>query len=242
MSRLFHISDIHFGAEDRAAIDWFATVVDSERPDVIVVTGDLTMRGRRREFAAAARWLGSLAAPVTVQPGNHDLPYFNLFERFTTPYRRYAALGASVHRPVELADVAVVSLSTTARVQWRFDWSKGNVSDTSLALTLAEIAAVPPGRPVLVACHHPLVEADTRTSGSTRGGAQALRALVAAGAAAVLTGHVHDPFDLAHEIDGKCIRLVGAGTLSERVRVTPPSFNDIRIEGKEINVSARYLD
>jgi len=151
-------------------------------------------------------------------------------------------LATSVHRPVELADVAIVPLSTTARIQWRFDWSKGHVSDASLALTLAEIAAVPPGRRILVACHHPLAEADTRTTGSTRSGAQALQALGAAGAAALLTGHVHDPFDLAREVDGKCIRLIGAGTLSERVRVTPPSFNDIRIEGREINVSARYLD
>ena len=241
MTRLFHISDVHFGAEDRAAIDWFATTVAEERPDAIVVTGDLTMRGRRREFAAAARWLKSLAAPVTVQPGNHDLPFFNLFERFTAPYRRYAVLGASVNRPVVFADCAIIPLSTTARMQWRLDWSKGNVSDASLALTLAEIAAAPPGKHILVACHHPLVEADTRTTGSTRGGVDALHALAAAGAAAVLTGHVHDPFDLTRNADGRPIRLIGAGTLSERVRVTPPSFNDIRIDGTAIAVSARYL-
>ena len=27
MTRLFHVSDLHFGAEDRGALDWFAQVV-----------------------------------------------------------------------------------------------------------------------------------------------------------------------------------------------------------------------
>jgi len=241
MTRLFHLSDVHFGAEDRRAIDWFADVVDTDRPDAVIVTGDLTMRARRREFAAAARWLAGLEAPVTVQAGNHDLPYFNLVERFTAPYRRHNDIAGVIGREVAFDDVAVVPLSTTARAQWRLNWSKGYVSDASLARTLAMVAAVPAGKRILIACHHPLIEASTRSTASTRGGLAALSALAAAGADAVLTGHVHDPFDLTRQIGGRPVRLIGAGTLSERVRVTPPSFNDIRIEGGEIAVVPRYL-
>src|ERR1700709_1691320 len=89
---LFHVSDLHFGAEDRAALDWFAQGVKDVQPDAVICTGDLTMRARHGEYAAAAAWLGALAAPVMVEPGNHDLPYFNLIERFTAPYARYRAL------------------------------------------------------------------------------------------------------------------------------------------------------
>ena len=77
MTVLFHASDLHFGAEDPAALDWFAERVADEAPDAVVITGDLTMRARSSEFAAAQAWLSQLGAPVLIEPGNHDLPYFN---------------------------------------------------------------------------------------------------------------------------------------------------------------------
>ncbi|RZM26056.1 MAG: metallophosphoesterase, partial [Sphingomonas sp.] len=88
MIRLFHVSDVHFGREDASAIAWFDALVQAERPDAVVMTGDLTMRARRREFAAGLEWLQRLPVPVTVEVGNHDLPYWNLFDRFFRPYRR----------------------------------------------------------------------------------------------------------------------------------------------------------
>lgn len=240
MIRLFHVSDVHFGAEDRAALDWFAATVLDEQPDAIVMTGDLTMRARAREFAAAAKWLESLGRPVTVEAGNHDLPYFNLWARFVTPYRRYRALERMIERPLDLPGLAIVPLKTTARFQWRLDWSKGHVSTRALQEALALIEAVPRGHRILVACHHPLIEAGTRSSSRTRGGAEALAALAAAGADAVLTGHVHDPFDIRHTRAAGEVRLIGAGTLSERVRASPPSFNEIRIDAR-IETIARHM-
>jgi len=76
MTRLFHVSDVHFGREDRAALDWFAARVREEQPDAVIVTGDLTMQARAKEFSAAAQWLKGLGRPVTVEVGNHDLPWF----------------------------------------------------------------------------------------------------------------------------------------------------------------------
>lgn len=242
MIRLFHVSDIHFGAEDVAALDWFAACVRDEQPDAVVVTGDLTMRARAREFAAAAAWLGALGRPVTVEVGNHDLPYFNLWARFVTPYRRYRALEKMIERPLDLSGVTIVPLKTTARFQLRLNWSKGYVGDRALAHTLALVEAAPAGHRVLVACHHPLIEVGTRGTSHTRGGARALAALAAAGADAVLTGHVHDPFDIAHVAGTAQVRLIGAGTLSERVRESVPSFNELRIDAGRIVTTVRRLD
>lgn len=240
MIRLFHVSDIHFGAEDPAALDWFAGLVRDEQPDAVVMTGDLTMRARRREFEAAAQWLDGLGRPVTVEVGNHDLPYFNLWARFFTPYRRYRALERMIERPLDLQGVTIVPLKTTARFQWRLNWSKGHVSTRALQQALALVEAAPAGHRILIACHHPLVEAGTRSTSRTRGGRRALAALSQAGADAVLTGHVHDPFDVRHASGGGTVRLIGAGTLSERVRASPPSFNEIRI-GEEIETIARIM-
>src|SRR5690606_20804249 len=143
-------------------------------------------------------WLESLKRPVTVEVGNHDLPYFNPWARVVTPYKRYRALEQMIERPLDVHRATIVPPETAARFQWRFNWSKGHVSDRALGDTLGGLAAVPRGNVVLVACHHPLVEAGTRGTADTRGGEAALNALVTAGAHGVLTGHVHDPFEIEH--------------------------------------------
>lgn len=240
MTRLFHVSDMHFGREDREAIDWFGRKVKEEQPDAVIVTGDLTMRARAREFSAAAQWLESLRRPVTVEVGNHDLPYFNLWARFVTPYKRYQALEHMIERPLDVKGIAIVPLKTTARFQWRLNWSKGHVSTRSLQESLALVEAVPEGDLIFVAAHHPLIEAGTAATSKTRRGREALDALATAGAHAVLTGHVHDPFDVAHDVNGRTVRLIGAGTLSERVRSKPPSFNEIRVDGASFETVARF--
>lgn len=240
--RLFHVSDVHFGREDVAAVAWFERLVAAERPDAVIMTGDLTMRARRREFEAGLGWLQRLGVPVTVEVGNHDLPYFNPIDRLFRPYHRMHAIERMVERPLDLAGVAIVPLVTTARAQWRWNWSKGKVSKGALAKTLDLLAQVPKGKVVFIAAHHPLIEGKTQASAQTHRGAEALAALAEAGAAAVLTGHVHDPFDIAHDIEGRTIRMIGAGTLSERTRTTPPSFNEIRVDGGRFDVVVRAMD
>lgn len=242
MNRLFHVSDLHFGAEDRQALDWFAHHVATERPDAVIITGDLTMRARPAEFEAAGRWIAGLDRPVTLEVGNHDLPVLDLFARFMRPYKRYTALERMVERRLDLPGIHIVPLKTTARFQWRLNWSKGVVGSAGLASTLASIRAIPPDDIVLVTCHHPLIEADTRMSSLTRGGRTALAVLGAAGADAVLSGHVHDPFDITHRVGERGVRLIGAGTLSERVRTTRPSFNSLTIKQGRIDVAVHAMD
>ena len=75
MVTLFHVSDLHFGYEDREALDWFLEAVRTERPAAVLCTGDLTMRGSAREYALARSWLTKLPVPVALVAGNHDVPY-----------------------------------------------------------------------------------------------------------------------------------------------------------------------
>ena len=239
---LFHLSDIHFGLEDNKALDWVKQEIAERRPQAVAITGDLTMRARQREFAAACHWIRSLDVPVTVEIGNHDMPYFNLVERFFAPYRRFRAIEGLVERELDLPGVAIVSLKTAVRAQPRLNWSKGWVSRSALRKCLAALDALPPGKKALVAVHHPLREVGTRGTALTVNGMRALTELARRPVLAVLSGHVHDPFDILEDTPAGPVRMIGAGTLSQRLRSTPLSFNEIKWDGKTLTVRARNLD
>lgn len=241
MIRLFHISDLHFGLEDKLALSWCKQCIAEEKPDAVMITGDLTMRARSHEFAAACEWIESLNVPVTVEVGNHDLSYFNPAERFFWPYRRIRRIKKLVEREIHLDGVTVVPLKTVARAQWRLDWSKGWVTRFALDKCLNAVDAAPKHHLVLITAHHPLVEAGRGGQSLTRGGRTALAELAMRQVGAVLTGHVHDAFDMVEMSRAGPIRMIGAGTLSQRVRSTPPSFNELRIDGRDIDVRVRNL-
>ncbi|MFT4026459.1 MAG: metallophosphoesterase [Novosphingobium sp.] len=239
---LFHLSDIHFGLEDRTALEWVERCIETEQPAAICITGDLTMRARHREYRAASAWVSALGPPVTVEVGNHDMPYFNLIERFTDPYRRYRAIETLLERQLDLPGVAIVPLKTVTRAQWRFPWSNGWVTGRALAETLAAIDAVPVGKRVIVTAHHPLTERSPRGKRLTINGTEAMEALASRGILAILTGHVHDAFDIEQATARGPLRMIGAGTLSKRVRSTPPSFNELTIDAGGIRVRVRNLE
>jgi len=224
---LFHASDLHFGYEDPAALAWFVAEVERERPALVLCTGDLTMRGTPREFAQARAWLSSLSVPIMLQPGNHDVPYYWYpLARAFHPWREYRALAAAVEHDQTLSGLAVVPLPTVAVAQWRLNWSKGRIREPDLATALMNLHTHRECPLRLVICHHPLVDADGVSSRSTRGGQRALAALAEAGADAVLSGHVHQTFDRTVRIDtARPIRLIGASTLSRRLRHSPPGYN-----------------
>lgn len=244
-TRLFHISDVHFGVEDRAALDAVSRAVADERPNAVVCTGDLTQRAKHSEYAAAREWLTGLGVPVVMEPGNHDMPYFNPWERFTDPFRRYEALRAAVPGGFSSDDVVLVPLRTTVRAQRRFPWSDGVVKPAALAQTLDALAGLKGDpRTRIVIGHHPLLGPEGARGNPTIGGDAAFAALADAGADAVISGHVHVPFDqLRLSATGKRLRMIGTGTLSTRLRHgAPPSWRVITCaSGGEIETELRVI-
>ena len=239
--RIFHLSDIHFGLENNTALDWVKQQIEEQKPDAVAITGDLTMRARHREFEAATHWINSLSAPVTVEVGNHDMPYFNPFERFFAPYKRFRGMEEKVEKELDLGSLAIVPLKTAVRMQPRLNWSKGWVSSAALEKCLAAIDALPERKRALVTVHHPLREVGTQGTALTRHGDKALRELAKRPVQAVLSGHVHDAFDIMEDTDNGPVRMIGAGTLSKRTRSTPPSFNEIEWDGNKLTVCVRNL-
>ncbi|MFL5302170.1 MAG: metallophosphoesterase family protein, partial [Anaeromyxobacteraceae bacterium] len=70
---LAHVSDLHLGRDART--DAAAALVRAllhEGVDDVLVTGDVTHRGRDRELATFERLFAPLADRLVVVPGNHD--------------------------------------------------------------------------------------------------------------------------------------------------------------------------
>ena len=241
-TRLFHLSDIHFGLEDNRALDWVKQEIAEKRPDAVAITGDLTMRARHREFDAAVKWIRSLDVPVTVEVGNHDLPYFNPIERFFTPYKRFRGVEHLLEKELDLPGLAIVPLKTVRRWQPRLNWSKGWITGPALERCLTALDALPAGTQALVTVHHPLREVGTQGTALTKHGMKALTELAKRPVLAVLSGHVHDAFDIMEETVDGSVRMIGAGTLSQRVRSTPPSFNELTWDGSNLTLEVRNLE
>jgi 3',5'-cyclic AMP phosphodiesterase CpdA len=240
MTRLVHLSDIHFGAEDRSAVEAALAYVQSTVPDLTIITGDLTLNGLPREFRAAAAWRRQLPDPVILTPGNHDTPYWNIPLRALRPFARYqryigSPRSAGFHGPT----LAALMINTARGAQPRPDWSKGAISLTAAAAAVAKLATHGASTLKVVGCHHPLIDvAGAPVTGGVYRGAEAAQRFAQGGIDLVLTGHVHVPFAFALPFADHMTYAVGAGTLSRRTRGAPPSFNLIEIKPQAIIVTA----
>ncbi|MCC5995970.1 MAG: metallophosphoesterase [Oceanicaulis sp.] len=232
MTRILHISDLHFGAEDPALTDALLETAARLKPDVTAAAGDFTQYGRRREFAAAAAFFDALPGPVVAAPGNHDTPYLDVFARAVRPWRRFeAALGGAMTPGWRGSGAGVEALHTARGLQARLDWSLGRARTSHVRDAARRLSDVDGVR--VVACHHPLIApGGSRGRARTAGGERGAALLAEGGVDLVLTGHLHQVFALPLErADGRTSWFVGAGTaLSRRVRGEPAGFNVIDVE------------
>src|SRR5204863_8179571 len=120
MSTILHLSDIHFGCQNKAATQAAAEVARGGGYELIVVSGDITQYGRPGEFAAAADWVAELGGRVMITPGNHDTPYTGLIERALSPFARFERyFGSAWSSAFEGHDLAARAFNSARGMQWR---------------------------------------------------------------------------------------------------------------------------
>lgn len=238
MRVIVHLSDIHFGRLNPSTIAPLAGAIRRVAPDLLAVSGDLTQRARRREFAAARAFLDALPFERLVVPGNHDVPLYNVFTRFFTPLARYQHAITPDLSPVYCDDEMIVVGVNTAR---SLTWGEGRINLAQVNAVVARLASAPESLIRIVVTHHPFDlpsgVAEARLLGRAR---TAMEHLSRAGADLFLSGHLH----LSHightaeryKISGRSALVVQAGTVSTRSRGEEPSFNVLRIERPRISV------
>jgi 3',5'-cyclic AMP phosphodiesterase CpdA len=233
MRTIAHISDLHFGRHDKAVAEALLASLREAKPHLIIVSGDLTQRARRGQFAAAGAFLERMPAPVLVVPGNHDVPLYNLARRFLDPLGRFRHFISIEERPFHLDDeIAVLGLNT-ARSSSLIN---GRISYAQAAAIRDIFARVAPGTFRILVLHHPLLSPPEIPWLSTVGRTElALEAMAEADIHLVLAGHRHRAYggDLAdhHLALRKSILVHHAGTaISTRRRAEANSYNLYRIE------------
>ena len=227
MSIVLQVSDPHFGTEQAPVVEALAALAREQRPDLVLLSGDITQRARPGQFRAARAFVDRLGAPVQAIPGNHDIPLLGP-GRLVDPYRRYrAAFGAELEPVFDSDDLLVRCVNTTR--PWRH--KHGEVSSAQVARVAAALARARPAQLRIVVVHQPaVVVRDADRPDRLRGAEAALAAWAAAGADLVLGGHIHLPYVTEVPALTRPLWVVQAGTaVSSRVRDgVPNSVNLLR--------------
>lgn len=224
------VSDTHFGTEEPPVLDALVRLAAEQRPDVALLTGDITQRARPEQFEAAARFVVRLAAPHTlVLPGNHDVPLFDLPMRLLAPYAGFRAVFGPVLEPrLRAPGLWVAGLRSTRR--WRHQ--HGQLSTAQVQEAAAFLAEAPAGTLRVVATHHPLAALESADRNHVlRGAAYALSAWQAAGVDLVMGGHIHRPYFLPLAPatgGGKRLWVAQAGTAVSR-RLRPGTRHSVNL-------------
>lgn len=224
---LVHLTDLHFGCEDKAALKAAERFVAETHPDVVVVSGDISRDGLQCELDAACAWMRELSSPVLLTPGNHDVPYFNPIGRLIAPWKRFNRAAQGIRTTAWHTErFSLIPINTARGWQLRLNWAQGAMSRGQAALAAAELQRCAPGALRIVVTHHPLDwPNDAPIKGVTRGGLRGQEACVSAGADIFLSGHLH--FASARLIGTRALSIT-SGTLSQRVRHEPCAFTAVR--------------
>ncbi len=192
MTTLLQISDTHFGTERPRVVEALVELTHRLRPDLLVLSGDITQRAKPSQFRAARAFVDRLQVPrVLAIPGNHDISLFNLASRLFAPHarqRRY--FSAEITPEFEASDLLVLTLNTTRR----YRHVDGELSRRQIEQVARRLERASPQQLRVVVTHQPLaVSRPEDEHDLLHGHARAIRRWAAAGADLLLSGHIHLP-------------------------------------------------
>jgi 3',5'-cyclic AMP phosphodiesterase CpdA len=231
VSLVLQVSDTHFGTERAPVVEALVELARRERPDLVVLSGDITQRARPAQFRAARVFAHRLRAPLLAIPGNHDIPLWNPLARLLRPYAgQRAAFGESLE-PVFMSDTLFAIGVNTTRPS-RHEKGVVGAEQIERVAHLLETAAT--GQLRIVVVHQPaaVIRAED-VRDRLVGHAAALARWAQAGADVVMGGHIHLPYVTQVEGMVRPLWVVQAGTaVSARVREgVPNSVNLLRWDG-----------
>jgi 3',5'-cyclic AMP phosphodiesterase CpdA len=244
MRIIAHISDLHFGREDKEVLEALLADLSLFSLSLVVVSGDLTQRARREEFIAAKAFLNRLPTGYLVVPGNHDIPLYNLLNRLSNPLERYRQYITDDLSPTYQDNEIVVLGANTAR---SLTWKNGSLSNEQIFHLSSKLREIPESIFKVVVTHHQfLPQPGKRLQSVVKRAPLALQKLESVGVDLILAGHLHIGYQddaRAHHPISKSIIVAQAGTaISTRQRGETNSYNLIILEKDSVSIMVRYWD
>jgi 3',5'-cyclic AMP phosphodiesterase CpdA len=229
---LLQISDTHLGADwhgvepDECVLRAVESILElPQRPDALVVSGDLTQNGSTEEYSRLRELLAPLDLEPHVLPGNHDL---------RGPLRQAFGLPGEgeehASHPVDLGPLRLVCLDSTIPGAEAGSLDEGRIEWLDRAL------GEEPAQPTVIAMHHPPLSTALPTFDAI-GLAPESRVQLAAvltrhpQVARVIAGHVHRV--IVSELAGRAVLSVPSTYLQSalkfasapiEMRPDPPGF------------------
>lgn len=243
MRRIVHLSDIHFGRTDSQVVKRLTDVVLELEPQLLVVSGDLTQRARKKQFAEAREFLDQFSFPQIIVPGNHDVPLYNVFKRFAGPLDNYKAFISDDLCPFFRDDeIAVIGINTARSLTIK----DGRINDEQVEVIRQHLDPLAENLMKIVVTHHPFDLPGGFDEDDIVGRADEVMPVIAeCGADIFLSGHLHvsSITNSAHRYrlkNGHAALIIQAGTAaSTRHRGEANSFNLIETDRPFLTVK-RY--
>ena len=237
MTILAHISDLHFGRENPQLVEVLLQSLDAIQPQLVIISGDLTQRARTREFLAARRFLDRLRSPFLVISGNHDIPAYNLAERFFNPWKKWHRyLGLALEPIMHDKNYIAMGVNTTRRSSSLVDWSRGRINSAQVR-AIAEYfdEADQEQKLRVLVIHHPFWLPEKYRHRHTIGGKDmAFGMMKEAGVDIILGGHIHIAY--TRVLKGLIISHAGTAISNRLIEDYRNSFKVIRGDRKELTV------
>jgi 3',5'-cyclic AMP phosphodiesterase CpdA len=246
MRRIVHISDIHFGRVDYIAVESVVQTINELRPHLVVVSGDLTQRARSHQFVEAKHFLDRLTYPQVVVPGNHDVPLYNVLDRFVNPLEKFKKYITADLTPTYFDDeLAVVGVNTARSLTIK----GGRINEEQMSFISQSLCDVGNEKLKIVVTHHPFDLPEGFDERDILGRADKAMPLMAdCGADIFLSGHLHASHVLStarrYQMEGgRSALVVQAGTAtSDRVRGEAHSFNVLEFKNPSLRISRLELN
>ncbi|CDG65645.1 MAG: hypothetical protein PWQ15_1411 [Methanobacterium sp.] len=228
--RIIHISDLHFGEKDfsQQLKNKILNQIESENPDLVIVSGDLTTNGYPHEYEEAAAFIDQLRSLTKTYaiPGNHDARNVGLIH-----YENLIGNRKFVHKDKD-GEYVIIGLDSSEP-----DINDGQIGLDQIEWLKNQLEKIPEHMGKIVTFHHHLmpIPQTGRERNILLDSGDVMRLLTDNGVDLVLNGHKHVPN--VWMVERMVTLNAGTATTRKLRGQTRPCYNQLSFEDEDFVVN-----